>query len=101
MKHLFSFFALFCTFSLWALNLHAQSSIPIRETTPFPDSVLGANSAPLPDGNVIVWGGQKQVQTPSGKIWLSTKSYIYHYADESWSDGPDLPTEVYSALVVP
>ncbi|MEZ4777226.1 MAG: T9SS type A sorting domain-containing protein [Bacteroidia bacterium] len=78
----------------------AQSPIPIRETTRFPDSLLYTASAVLPDGKVIVWGGQKQEFAPNTKIWLSKKSYIYDPATETWAEGPDLNAEVITPTVV-
>ncbi|MDX2245324.1 MAG: T9SS type A sorting domain-containing protein [Bacteroidia bacterium] len=85
---------------LSGLSAFAQSSIPIRETARFPDSVLHTGSAVLPDGKVIVWGGQKQVFAPNGKIWLSKKSYIYDPVPETWAAGPDLHAEVVNPTVV-
>lgn len=80
--------------------LHGQSTIPIRDTAPFPDSLLYCASALLPDGRVMVWGGQKQAQTSGGKIALRKTSYFYAPDTETWSDGPELNAEVISPLVI-
>ncbi|MEZ4827194.1 MAG: hypothetical protein R3C61_13095 [Bacteroidia bacterium] len=85
---------------LMCVSIHAQSTIPIRETATYPDSVLYTASALLPNGNVIVWGGQKLAKAPGGKIWLSNKSYVYDPTAETWTSGPDLNAEVAAPLVV-
>ncbi len=98
MKLLTTFTTLFFSFLLLIPESYGQ--IPIRETAFFPDSVTLAGSAMLPDGRVMVWGGQKLAQTPSGKIWLSNKSYIYDPVQETWSAGADLNAEVVGPTVV-
>ncbi len=79
--------------------LYGQSSIPIRETTPFPDSLFFCASALLPDGRVLVWGGQKE-QSVNGKVALRKTSYFYEPDSETWSEGPELNSEVVSPLVI-
>jgi hypothetical protein len=96
--HMKRIFTLFSILSLF-FSL-AQAQIPIRETTPFPDSVLFAASALLPNGNVLAWGGQKLAQAPNNKPWLSKQSYVYDPTTETWSAGPDLNHEVISPTVV-
>ena len=83
-----------------ALIVWGQSTIPIRETTGFPDELLFTASATLPDGRVLAWGGQKHVAAPGGKIWLVNTSYIYDYMTETWTAGPALHAEVVSPLTV-
>ncbi len=79
----------------------AQSDIPIRETTDYPEGVLFAASATLNDGRVMAWGGQKLESPPgSNKAWLLNTSFFYDYETELWTQGPDLSQEVISPLVV-
>ncbi len=80
---------------------YSQSSIPIRETTDYPEGALFVASATLDDGRVMAWGGQKQVKPPgSNKTWLLNTSYFYDHETELWTQGPDLNKEVISPVVI-
>lgn len=80
---------------------YSQSSIPIRETTDYPEGALFVASATLDDGRVMAWGGQKQEKPPgSNKTWLLRTSYFYDHETEAWTQGPDLNKEVISPVVI-
>ena len=78
----------------------SQAQIPIRETTTFPVESLHTSSAKLPDGRVMVWGGQRTTPAPNNKFWLSKESYIYDPVLETWTQGPDLTAETSGSSVV-
>lgn len=80
---------------------YSQSTIPIRETTDYPEGALFSASVTLTDGRVMAWGGQKQEKPPgSNKTWLLNTSYFYDHETELWTQGPDLNKEVISPVVI-
>ncbi len=67
----------------WASLSFAQQ-VPIFETSPLSVGLRFFSSAPLPDGDVIVYGGT------INNISATNQSWIYDWKSETWSAGPVL-----------
>jgi Kelch motif protein len=62
----------------WTLTALAQD-MPLRETTPLSGGLQYFNSAQLPDGDVIVYGGTATFPNPTTATWR------YDWETETWS----------------
>ena len=71
-------FLLLALTASWTVMSLAQN-IPLRETTPLQAGLQHFNSAQLPDGDVIVYGGTATFPNPSNATWR------YDWETETWS----------------
>ncbi|MFQ5447463.1 MAG: hypothetical protein ACE5FF_11055, partial [Saprospiraceae bacterium] len=67
----------------WALASLAQN-MPLRETTPLAGGLQHFNSAQLPDGDVIVYGGTANFPNATNATWR------YDWETETWSQLDDM-----------